>query len=182
MSLLKNLQKSIKTHHVLAIIGLVVAIYAVMQYSNNKSKMPSEGLAGGEYSSNNNTMMGVPATMDGDLNEQYGPATELTTTSVGLPPSCAKAATITDPADLLPADENNAWAELNPAGEHDFKNVNLLKAGYHTGINTQGQSLRNANYQLRSEPPNPTNQVSPWMQATIEPDNNRKPLEIGGDY
>ena len=48
------------------------------------------------------------------------------------------------------------------------------------GINTVGQSLRNANRQLRSEPPNPQVKVSPWLQSTIEPDSNRKPLEIGG--
>ena len=40
--------------------------------------------------------------------------------------------------------------------------------------------MRNANLQLRSEPPNPQVQVSPWMQATIEPDINRRPLEVGG--
>ena len=31
---------------------------------------------------------------------------------------------------------------------------------------------------LRSEPPNPVKKVGPWMQSTIEPDLNRKPLEI----
>ena len=59
------------------------------------------------------------------------------------------------------------------------KNVSLLKAGWHIGINTVGQSLRNANLQLRSEPSNPQVKVSPWMQSTIGPDTNRKPLEIG---
>jgi hypothetical protein len=56
---------------------------------------------------------------------------------------------------------------------------NFLEAGYHVGINTVGQSNRNANLQLRSEPPNPQMSVSPWMQSTIEPDLARKPLEIG---
>jgi len=44
-------------------------------------------------------------------------------------------------------------------------------------VNTVGQSLRNANYQLRSEPPNPQVQVGPWMQTTIEPDLQRRPME-----
>ena len=39
------------------------------------------------------------------------------------------------------------------------------------------QSLRNANLNLRSEPPNPQVKVSPWLQTTIEPDLNRRPLE-----
>ena len=29
-------------------------------------------------------------------------------------------------------------------------------------------------------PPNPQVKVSPWLQSTIEPDTNRKPMEIGG--
>jgi hypothetical protein len=55
----------------------------------------------------------------------------------------------------------------------------LLKSGYHIGIDTIGNTLRNANLQIRSEPPNPTTKVSPWLQSTIEPDLMRAPLEIG---
>lgn len=85
--------------------------------------------------------------------------------------------------DLLPTDAaNSKWAKMNPMGQGDVKDQNFLTAGYHIGVNTQGQSLRNANYQLRSEPVNPQEPVSPWNIATIEPDVNRKPLEIGGDY
>ena len=70
--------------------------------------------------------------------------------------------------------------ELLPSGQAgDLSNVNFLKAGYHVGINTVGTSLRNANLQVRSEPPNPQNQVSPWLNSTISPDLMRVPLEIG---
>jgi len=41
--------------------------------------------------------------------------------------------------------------------------MNFLEAGYHYGINTVGQTLRNANLQLRSEMPNPQVQVSPFL-------------------
>ena len=64
-------------------------------------------------------------------------------------------------------------------GQGGLTDQNFLNAGYHVGINTVGQSLRNANRQLRSDPPNPQVKVSPWLQTTIEPDVNRKPLEIG---
>jgi hypothetical protein len=85
--------------------------------------------------------------------------------------------------DLLPKDAaNSRWAQMNPAGQGDVKDQNFLTAGYHIGINTVGQSLRNANLQLRSEPVNPQVPVSPWNISTIEPDMNRRPLEIGGDY
>ena len=60
-------------------------------------------------------------------------------------------------------------------------NVSLLKAGHHIGINTVGQSLRNANLQLRSEPPNPKMDVGPWNQTTIAGDPYRRPLEIGSN-
>jgi len=85
------------------------------------------------------------------------------------------------PDDLLPKDAaNSQWAQVNPAGQGDVKNQNFLSAGYHVGINTTGSTLRNANMQIRSEPPNPQQKVSPWMQTTIEPDLNRQPLEING--
>lgn len=85
--------------------------------------------------------------------------------------------------DLLPKDAaNSKWAQLNPAGQGDVQDQNFLTSGYHIGVNTQGQSLRNANYQLRSEPANPQQAVSPWNIATITPDINRKALEIGGDF
>ena len=66
-----------------------------------------------------------------------------------------------------------------PVGEGILQGVNLLDAGYHVGVNTIGQSLRNANRQVRSEPPNPQVNVSPWMNSTINPDLPRRPLEVG---
>jgi hypothetical protein len=86
-----------------------------------------------------------------------------------------------NPADLLPSEANSKWAQSNPAGQGSLGDKNFLNAGFHVGINTVGQSMRNSNLQLRSEPPNPQSKVSPWMQATIDPDLNRKPLEIGPD-
>jgi hypothetical protein len=80
---------------------------------------------------------------------------------------------------LLPTDSASTWAQFNPHGEGYLKNRNFLNAGYHIGINTQGQSLRNANLQIRSEPPNPQVVVSPWTNSSIGPDTNRLPLEIG---
>lgn len=83
--------------------------------------------------------------------------------------------------DLLPKDAaNNKWAQVNPAGQGELKNKNFLTAGYHVGVNTIGSTLRNSNMQLRSEPPNPQSKVSPWNQTTINPDLNRRPLEING--
>ena len=82
--------------------------------------------------------------------------------------------------DLLPQDKSSTWASVNPEGQGTLDGKNFLQSGYHIGINTVGQTLRNANLQLRSEPPNPQVQVSPWLQTTIEPDVSRRPMEIGG--
>ena len=83
-------------------------------------------------------------------------------------------------ADLLPKDgANSKWTQINPAGSGDMRDQNFLTAGYHIGINTIGQSLRNANLQLRSEPPNPQIAVSPWGISTIEPDIRQVAFEIG---
>ena len=82
-----------------------------------------------------------------------------------------------NPMELLPLDTNGQWAQVNPTGSGDLQGKNFLSAGALVGINTVGQSLRNPNYQLRSEPPNPQVQVGPWQQSTITPDLQRRPLE-----
>ncbi len=80
-------------------------------------------------------------------------------------------------SDLLPADTNSTWAQVSPSGVGELCTKNLLNSGHHIGVNTQGCSLRNANRGIRSEPPNPQVQVSPWLQTTICPDLLRRPLE-----
>ena len=95
-----------------------------------------------------------------------------------LPNECYPKDVLT-PKDLLPQDSNSTWAQTVPNGQGSLGDQNFLNAGFHVGINTVGQSLRNANLQLRSEPANPQMKVSPWLQTTIEPDVNRRALEIG---
>jgi hypothetical protein len=82
------------------------------------------------------------------------------------------------PSELLPKDVNSVWAEQNSMGNGSLKGKNFLSAGALIGVNTVGQSLRNANYQLRSEPANPQVPVSVFFNTTIEPDVNRRNLEI----
>jgi hypothetical protein len=185
MSFLKNLQKNIKAHHFIALIGIVVLALAIMQYSGRKTKI-SDGFGDG-YSHSPSNVQGStnvaaaasPAMGPVGQNEHYSSVPAGSTTSThGLAPAPRANATY-DPSELLPKDINSQWAQLNPAGSADFKNVNLLKAGSLIGIDTVGSSLRNANLQERSEPPNPTTTVSPWGNTTIEPDLMRLPLEIG---
>ena len=82
--------------------------------------------------------------------------------------------------ELLPKDDQaNAWAKVNPKGKGSLAFKSFIDAGYHMGINTVGQSLRNANLQIRSEPANPQVPVSIWLNSTISPDTNRRDFSIG---
>ena len=190
------MQKNVKSHHFIALIGVLVLALAIMQYSGRKtnysdgysnssgSRSPSnvpdsQGVASSAGCANPKPSQVVGAAEPVGQNEIYSnvPAGSMTST-YGLTPTGRPGATY-DPAELLPKDLNSQWAQLNPAGNADFKNVNLLKAGYLIGIDTIGSTLRNANLQERSEPPNPTTSVSPWLNTTIEPDLMRLPLEIG---
>jgi hypothetical protein len=87
---------------------------------------------------------------------------------------------IASPSDLLPKDDNSQWASLNPVQtSNSIMTPDLLVAGYNIGIDTIGQSLRNPNYQLRSDPIIQKMDIGPWNLSTIEPDIGRVPLEIG---
>ena len=82
--------------------------------------------------------------------------------------------------DLLPQEDVDAIKQFSEEsiGDGVLKGIELLGAGYHVGVNSVGQSLRNANRQLRSEPPNPQVEVSPFLNSTIGPDLQRRPLEL----
>ena len=80
-----------------------------------------------------------------------------------------------DSSALFPASSD--FCKVVPNNDGDVNCKSLLNAGHHIGVNTTGCSMRNANRGLRSEPPNPQVQVSPWLQTTICPDPFRKPLD-----
>jgi len=151
------------------ILGVAVLVLGYLIYNNSKNKSVSSMAT--NYSST-----GSPAPLAASLGEdQFASASGVSTTTHGM--SKAK---MDNPSSLLPNDTNSQWASLNPNGNGALKSVNLLQAGSLVGINTVGSSLRNPNLQLRSDPPNPQGSVGPWNNSTIQPDTNRKPLEIGG--
>ena len=131
---------------------------------------------------NNNGNNGKPTVSAGlplGDNEQFASVSGISTPTR----SCYPQNTL-KPDDLLPQDKKNDVNNFNknyPVSEGILKGVNFLEAGYQVGVNTVGQSLRNANQQLRAEPPNPQVNVSPWQNTTIGPDLGRRPLEVGED-
>ena len=132
-----------------------------------------------EYFSNNS--LGNLLTSDIQPSEEKIESNELSVSDLSRTPSTCYPQQALKPEDLLPNQEKQAIQEFNtaqPVGEGILQGVNLLDAGSHIGINSVGQSLRNANQQLRSEPPNPQVNVSPWQNTTIGPDLARRPLEL----
>jgi hypothetical protein len=185
-----KLLKKVRTSHMLMLAAVVVIGYAVYNYSSRKSsvmdsmdndaRIPQNIMNAPEapgqdvhINTAGNPQPSAPMGHNSEFAEVNG-----VQTSQQLPPSCSRQQ-VANPSELLPKDENSEWAKLNPMGSGDLENVNLLKSGYHIGINTINSSLRNANLQLRSEPPNPQGEVGPWNNSTITPDINRRPLEIG---
>lgn len=80
--------------------------------------------------------------------------------------------------DFLPKEINNQWFDTDFSQAkfniNDDKLINTER--YVIGINTVGQSLKNASYDMRGTIPNPKFTVSPWNNSTYEPDMNLKSL------
>jgi hypothetical protein len=179
-----SLKKLWNDYGIGAIIVLLIVAYGVSLFAGYLSR---KGMSGSESNQqmqpqykNTNAAMSASVQPSEPLgqNEVFAAANGVQTSMPGLPTSCSQTG-IDNPAELLPKDTNSQWAQLNPSGKGELANVNLLKAGYHIGIDTIGQTLRNANLQIRSEPPNPQLYVGPWNTSTIEPDFMRVPLELG---
>jgi len=170
MSFLSDLEKTLRTNHILVILGAIVLVYAVYTYSDQKFVAPYEPLR-----SDGNSRQKAPIVQ---VTQQPAPLSA-DASVVSSPSSGGANLPVANPADLLPRDSNNQWGSLNPAGSGDLQGQNLLSATFLTGIDTIGNTMKNANLQLRSEYPNPQLNVGPWNQSTIAPDLMRTPLELG---
>jgi len=177
-----SLKKLWSDYGIGALVILLIVAYCAKSFADY---LGTKGMPGAESNSQMPSQYKNPSS-NGSVspseplgqNEVFASANGIQTSMPGIPSSCSKP-NIQNPAELLPKDSNSQWAQLNPSGKGELANVNLLKAGYHIGIDTVGQSLRNANLQIRSEPPNPQLNTGPWNQSTITGDFFRPPLEIG---
>ena len=174
MASVKNmLKKFSQGNNVLILVAVVALGYVLYNYSQTKNKQ-SAGAPTQESSSQEQFSPSEPL---GD-NEDFAAVNGIQTTQDGIPSPCSKK-DVVDPAQLLPKNSNSAWAKLNPKADGSLEDVNLLTAGYHIGINTIGQSLRNANLQVRSDPQIPVADTGPWNQTTIEASNVQVPFNLG---
>ena len=80
--------------------------------------------------------------------------------------------------DFLPKEINNEWFDTDfSQAKYNINDDKLINTErYVIGINTVGQSLKNASWDIRGSIPNPKFSVSPWNNSTIEADYNIKPL------
>lgn len=184
-----SLKKLWSDYGIGAIVVLLILAYGVSlfaKYLTGKGSYGSENMNSQLNSAYRNKVSNSPNGTGSSVqpsdplgeNEVFASVSGISSPSTGVPTSCSKQ-NIQNPSELLPKDNNSQWAQLNPSGKGELANINLLKAGYHIGIDTIGQTLRNANLQIRSEPPNPQLYVGPWNLSTIEPDFMRPPLELG---
>lgn len=79
--------------------------------------------------------------------------------------------------DLLPK-SSVAQANFGEFAPTDaLRGANFLDPVKFIGVDTQGSSLKNANYDLRTSLPITKSSVSPWLNSSYEPDLLRRPLE-----
>lgn len=191
---LKNLSKGVtkmfgknnaKFLNIFILLGVVVLIGALLKYNGQKTTL-NDGM---RNPLSGTTPVGAPVSSDVASSVTNGAKPIATTDpeqqfltvsgveSGNKPTNTCNNQPVMNPKELLPTDSNNEWSNIMP--NNDLKNVGMLNAGHHVGINTVGSSLRNANLQVRSEPVIPQTNVGPWHNTTIEADNMRKNLEIG---
>ena len=75
---------------------------------------------------------------------------------------------LTPSSQLLPKITPEA-ADFAQFAPKNLQAQNFLTATQWVGVNTQGSSLKNANYDLRANPLIPKADVGPWSQSSIEP-------------
>jgi hypothetical protein len=163
------------------VLGLVVLVAVVNAYSGSRSGGAEGYEAGGlEPQGPLSNMPDQPQNVSAH-SEGGNAASSLGQESRHPTDQQTYAQTVLSPEDLLPKGGLGAsWSATNPVGLNELKGqAALLSPGYHYGINTVGQTLRNANLDVRSDPPNPRKAVGPFLNSTIEPDLMRRTLEIG---
>ena len=178
----KELSNFVKTNGVkIVIVGVVILIaWALLNYSGKKGVIRDGYGSGG-------VKPAAPQSSNSfaQSNQQMGAANAGMTTSGSVPSTVASnpgnyvAQPVANPAELLPKDQNSEWSKLNPISNSNPMIPDLLQAGSLIGLDTIGQTLKNANLQLRSDPVIVKQNVGPWNNSTYEADLGRVPLELG---
>ena len=152
----------------LSIVALIAVVVAISSYSSSKTNVR-------DLMADGNVGQDKPAKVSGSSNSIVAG-----TTPPSVPNSGYAAQPVVNPDELLPKDQNNQFSAMNMVGQSNFGLTDgMLQAGYFIGLDTTGQTLKNANQQLRSDPIIQKVSVGPWNNSTYEPDLGRIPLELG---
>jgi hypothetical protein len=167
----KNLNKIFSGNNKWILAGVVlILIFLLYSYSDSKSNVYDKMSDGGVDVANTDikVVSNTPPSTNSNLSNLPS------NNNYNLQP-------VANPTELLPKDTNSEWASLNPVGVggDGIQSPDLLQSGYHIGIDTIGQTLKNPSYDLRSDPVIEKKNISPWNMSTIEPDLARVPLEVG---
>jgi hypothetical protein len=175
---MEKMLKSMNVKWIFVAIVVVFLLWAIMTYSSGKSVMMD-----------NYANIGIDTNTD--YNSAYSPTLrsrkakpDYKVDTVPAEPVRSRsnsynAQNVANPTDLLPVDQNSQWAALNPVNNKNPKIPDMLQAGNLIGLDTIGQTMKNANLQLRSDPIITKQNVGPWNNSTYEPDFARVPLELG---
>ena len=175
--LVSGITKFFTKEKIIIFVALFILGYTMFSYSDSKRSI-FDAMEAGESSDNAASQKQPSMKETSAQNVQSAP-------SAGAPAASAAngyaVQSVANPSDLLPNDKNSQWAALNPVAmnQENVAMPDLLRAGYNIGLDTIGQTLRNANLQLRSDPIIPKENIGPWNQSTIEADFVRTPLEVG---
>ena len=172
-----GLRKFFTKDRVLVLVGFILLAVVFMYYSTGKmtvrdSMQTKEGEGEGEKEKKEDASNPIEQVMQ-DAKDVVASATD-TEPFTGYSDK-----DVANPSELLPKDDNSQWSSLNPVSQSNPQMPDLLQAGYHIGLDTIGQTMKNANLQLRSDPVIQKADIGPWNQSTIEPDLMRVPLEVG---
>ena len=175
---LSGLRKFFTKDRTLIFIGFILLCVVLMYYSNGKTSV---------FDSMEDGNGNKPPSKQNVLEEIVKPnlpaIPSLPSVVQGFQSGSYNQQDVANPSELLPKDNNkdmvNQWASLNPVSQNNPQMPDLLQAGYHIGLDTIGQTMKNANLQLRSDPIIQKSEIGPWNQSTIEPDLMRVPLEVG---
>jgi hypothetical protein len=177
MKLLSNFSKSSGTW-IFIIVVVIFIIWLLMSYSGKK------GTVKDSYA--NQLKGSSDPSAFAQSTKQQGASNAGMVSNSSLPAQVAPSLgsgyagqPVADPSQLLPKDKNSEWSKLNPSMNSDPMIPDLLQAGSLIGLDTIGQTLKNANLQLRSDPIIVKQNVGPWNNSTYEADLGRVPLELG---
>jgi hypothetical protein len=160
--------KFFTTQRIIILVIFLILAYILFGYSNSKGNVKdgySDGYTIGD---------GITNTLSMNSNTKQPLVQDTNNSSGGY-----NTQSTGNPQDLLPKDKNSQFSDFNMINQGNIVMPDLLDAGYLIGLDTIGQSLRNPNYQERSDPIIPKINIGPWNNSTIEPDIGRVPLEIG---